>query len=193
MAVDVLEFNHSFIEIDEDEGPAPPFTYNCLHDLESVWWTAIYTLFLSHPETFKETEDHAYLRRQHTNSIFPGNGNVGVRAIFLVNSFNAFTTRTGWMSVELKKVKGTLKKVAQRITALYHAQGATFERANGYAIDHLKVKVVPGDSPPAAYPGGQSAAEVHEQFERLYEEARLASGKITLEYFGAKPSGATLE
>jgi hypothetical protein len=33
-------------EKDRNDGSRPPFKFNCIHDLESVWWIALWVLFL---------------------------------------------------------------------------------------------------------------------------------------------------
>lgn len=51
--------------------PPPPFRHNCLHDVESMWWCAVYLLFFNRLEKIKETDEQIKARQKMTAKVFP--------------------------------------------------------------------------------------------------------------------------
>lgn len=61
------------------------FRYNYLHDVEPLWWCAVYLLFFNLPEGKKETDEQASVRNAVTAAVFPERPLGGQRRNVLVN------------------------------------------------------------------------------------------------------------
>jgi len=55
----------------EDDSPRPDFKFNCIHDLESTWWIALWVLF--HHTSLDDQEDRS-AQIIHATKLFPSVG-----------------------------------------------------------------------------------------------------------------------
>ena len=65
----------------QDPVETPPFNHHYLHDLESLWWIAIWAIFTTKPES-----DEEYILCESFDKIFPSQvDSMGDRMSFFTN------------------------------------------------------------------------------------------------------------
>jgi hypothetical protein len=76
----------------EDDSKGPPFKFNCIHDLESTWWIALWVLThhtplpLSSSSTSTSSEHNTEIQKIHATTLFPpiGWSSIYIRACALL-------------------------------------------------------------------------------------------------------------
>ncbi|KAL5479079.1 hypothetical protein ACEPAI_2367 [Sanghuangporus weigelae] len=99
----------------------PPFFHNDLHDLESLWWIAIWELFAyrGHSELWRSLnaeEDNT--RRSAARALFQNSELSGDRTLFLQNIW-VYEERTSWMPVMFGDIHRFLNTIRVLLLAKY--------------------------------------------------------------------------
>ena len=88
------------------KGPPIPFENNIAHDVESLFWLAIFTLFFNKGvETLRETEEEVTESRKTCSAyIFPGNvAETQSHRNYLISNPHALLNYVGWLGDSLKR------------------------------------------------------------------------------------------
>ncbi|KAI5115422.1 hypothetical protein M0805_004009, partial [Coniferiporia weirii] len=105
--VDSLETSAKPFQVSglDDEPAAPPLSYNCLHDMESVWWAAIWMLFLHEDSSEKSerTEADRIQQAETANELFPRQMIFDKRVLFLISRYT-FKERTRCLPQSFQKI-----------------------------------------------------------------------------------------
>lgn len=139
MANEVIERQYIFRQNSEQDIDPPPFAHNALHDLESVWWTAVHLVFFILDIDFDgslENEKIQAKRLKRNNArkeLFPGVNTAKKRQDFLIERC-AFLDCLSWMPDSLKDIVEALNGARGSLVAQYNA----FEKSFG-ELDCTKV------------------------------------------------------
>ena len=124
MAAEVLHHKYQFTEdpfdledwfslyLEGEEDPPIPFEHNIAHDIESLFWLAIFILFFNKDVNAPpETEDIANSRKNGSECVFPGNmsDTKGNRTSLISNPKELGRNAT-WLSESFKRPLGALLK-----------------------------------------------------------------------------------
>ena len=101
MAAEVMDLEYLFLPVDlgtfllrkmqalsiSGNPPSirPPFRYNRIHDVESIWWCGLYLLFFNVAKGVKETSQESSARQVTTAALFPAAPNGCARDLFLID------------------------------------------------------------------------------------------------------------
>ncbi|THH07036.1 hypothetical protein EW145_g3665 [Phellinidium pouzarii] len=98
----------------------PGIWYNPLHDMESIWWIAVWELFLHEDLSEKNTrtEMERILQADKANLFFPQLLNTTDRFLFFVNEDN-FERTTEYLPGSFQKVVGILDKLRRFLRTRY--------------------------------------------------------------------------
>lgn len=95
----------------QDTGRPPRFFHNDLHDLESLWWIALWKL-LKHTAKFEgsiQDEERARQREVTINLLFPQSNNTIKRMHFLQTNVHYWDYLTWWPDRTLKMAMASLR------------------------------------------------------------------------------------
>lgn len=105
MPVEVMASQYQFISFKVPiSGPSnedPPFRYNALHDIESVWWVGLWILFFKRPKGDAEPNEKSRNHQLQTIRAFPGIYEHGVRLNYLDRAGEFYYLTGKWTSNEL--------------------------------------------------------------------------------------------
>ncbi|KAL5520237.1 hypothetical protein ACEPAG_9450 [Sanghuangporus baumii] len=126
----------------------PPFSHNDLHDLESLWWIAIWELFY-HDEGLKSDAEHPYdkerdeQRKLAAAELFPRSSETDDRRCFL-QSGAYYCSSLAWMPDRLHNVKAALNALRKTFFDNYSKFEAGFPdiRTDVFYGTHDKAQLV---------------------------------------------------
>ncbi|KAJ3837512.1 hypothetical protein F5878DRAFT_622228 [Lentinula raphanica] len=111
-------------EEEEDAAPIPvaeseyPFSYNPLHDLESIWWIIVYVLFFNDDESFHSLEPD--IRQEQMEKLFHGQLDITDRQPFLKElSIGYIKVLKKWLSPTLYPALDLLVPLASDLITAY--------------------------------------------------------------------------
>ncbi|KAJ3985041.1 hypothetical protein F5890DRAFT_1216334 [Lentinula detonsa] len=104
-------------------GPIVPFTYNPLHDLESVWWLIIYVLFFNDDE-MNSSNDPTY-RQLMMQELFHGRLDVNGRLVFF-RDFHRLPDAHHYLSPSFRPALEILTELADVLNTAYVNSERTF-------------------------------------------------------------------
>ncbi|KAL5498445.1 hypothetical protein ACEPAH_2587 [Sanghuangporus vaninii] len=121
-----------------DSRRAPPFSYNDLHDLESLWWIAIWKLFnnVDHGEEDcrPRSEKQDDRRESAAAKLFSGCNEIVNRKLF-IQVTDIYYDELAWMPECLHDVKFILDSLRIELVLSYQKFEATFPSARTQIID----------------------------------------------------------
>ena len=131
-------------ELQEATRHRPPrFFHNDLHDLESMWWTAIWKLFTSDRSEFVgdgiSFSNRATKRRQAFSNIFRASS--GLRWSFFDNG-NMYERETSWMPQDLRLIRRLLRNLREILVFYYKRFEAEFPAVQMGILDEVHEKVL---------------------------------------------------
>ena len=98
----------------------PPFNHHYLHDLESLWWIAIWAIFTTKPES-----DEEYILCESFDKIFPSQvDSMGERMSF-------FTSKQMFMH-HTRKLHSTFQPIVQLLNTLRQVLVESYQDFNQY-------------------------------------------------------------
>ncbi|KAL5479067.1 hypothetical protein ACEPAI_2355 [Sanghuangporus weigelae] len=124
-----------------------PFSHNDLHDLESLWWIAIWELFY-HDEGLKSDAEHPYdkgrdeQRKLAAAELFPRSSETDDRRCFL-QSGAYYCSSLAWMPDRLHNVKAALNALRKTFSEQTFFTGLTI-RPNWFSKDAKNMQVIVG-------------------------------------------------
>ncbi|KAJ3768090.1 hypothetical protein FB446DRAFT_295570 [Lentinula raphanica] len=105
-------------------GPKLPFSYNPLHDLESIWWIIVYVLFFNDDESFRSREPE--IRQEQMEKLFHGRLDVTERQPFLEDVGDVgIANIKKWISPTLVPALNLLVPLASDLTTAYTSSEKT--------------------------------------------------------------------
>ena len=120
---------------------SPPFFHNDLHDMESLWWVAIFKLFFNLEDSTMGSSDECFdervRKRDRAISALFGPDAVACRRTFLRSTF-AFESDVLWMPTYLRNVKGILSTLSGLLLEAYEKFEANFPAINMHAFDGIQ-------------------------------------------------------
>ena len=132
MATEVMNRGYLFFQVDPERQSSPTFVHNELHDLESLWWTAVYVIFFMLDTSFDEEPDEkkieAAARKRNTTrmNLFPGTNAIKHRKTFLTEQ-PRFLENLDWIPESLREIRTALNYARGRLVQRYDAFEKTFE------------------------------------------------------------------
>ncbi|KAL5520262.1 hypothetical protein ACEPAG_9475 [Sanghuangporus baumii] len=115
----------------------PPFSYNDLHDLESLWWIAIWELFSNiSPVGSSQSGEQDVQRESAAAKIFSGCSAVVNRQQF-IQAANVYYDEVAWMPERLRNVKFILDSLRIELVRSYRKLEATFLTAQTQILDDI--------------------------------------------------------
>ena len=126
MAAEVLQQNYGFMRelidlktlfeqgpVDEVENKVP-FEHNYAHDVESLFWLAVFILFFNEDiHALPETEEIAQLRKEYSAYVFPGNmTETRANRGYLIHNPKELMKYTRWFGDSFKKFLSPLLWIA---------------------------------------------------------------------------------
>ncbi|OCB90616.1 hypothetical protein A7U60_g2134 [Sanghuangporus baumii] len=119
----MVEGRMADIRLKETTERSTPFFHNDLHDLESLWWIAVWVLFSSCPVSDDgtvnaEDSERDEQREAASSMLFPSVELRRERRLFL-QSKDAFYTRTAWMPDRFRSIKVVLNTLRRSIVRKY--------------------------------------------------------------------------
>ena len=154
MAAEALRRIYIFSEDapDIEEGGTPPFAYNDLHDLESLWWIATWKVFFSH--IIAEAEVGGIPHQEAASELFGSGSRPDFRMLFLkIKGF--FWRRLTWISPKHSHFRTCLRDLRWLLVRGYNSFEAEFPAIN------------------LAVLGG-----THDEFAELLETARVNATEV---------------
>ncbi|KAL5525362.1 hypothetical protein ACEPAF_9232 [Sanghuangporus sanghuang] len=123
-----------------DSSCPPPFSYNDLHDLESLWWIAVWELFnnISPGESAVRSQsgEQDVRRESAAAKIFSGCSAVVNRQQF-IQAANVYYDEVAWMPECLRSVKHILDFLRIELVRGYRKFEATFATARTQILDDI--------------------------------------------------------
>ncbi|KAJ4477423.1 hypothetical protein J3R30DRAFT_3734319 [Lentinula aciculospora] len=112
----------------------PPFTFNPLHDMESVWWILVYLLYFNDDKQNVADAELAEARTQRAFEMFALNGQTLHRELFLKN-FRQLTVEGTCLSPSYKFVINILRAFAAKLHSAYCESEARISVIDEWAFD----------------------------------------------------------
>ncbi|KAI5115744.1 hypothetical protein M0805_002822 [Coniferiporia weirii] len=101
------------------------FCHNRFHDLESIWWIAVWMLFFHDDKSCPESDDsRRAIRKMQAQGLFPRDLNISDRHHCLLNE-KAFKVMTNCLSPTFRKVIAALNAVRTALQRAYERAEAT--------------------------------------------------------------------
>ncbi|KAI0922904.1 hypothetical protein AcV5_009769 [Taiwanofungus camphoratus] len=94
------------------------FRYNPLHDLESVWWVAVYFLFKK--RVVRDSEDPAYNKQLKTQMVYASKLFYGKERLAVLGHVEAFSDMLGCLDPAVQKLAQVLENIRQELTDRYY-------------------------------------------------------------------------
>ncbi|KAI0922893.1 hypothetical protein AcV5_009760 [Taiwanofungus camphoratus] len=94
------------------------FRYNPLHDLESVWWVAVYFLFKK--RVVRDSEDPAYNKQLKTQMVYASKLFYGKERLAVLGHVEAFSDMLGCLDLAVQKLAQVLENIRQELTDRYY-------------------------------------------------------------------------
>lgn len=122
----------------------PPFRHNQLHDLESLWWIAIYVIFFMLETGIgteldeKDIKDKYRRRQEARQALFPGTDNTTMRQAFLTEPCQ-FEDLTSWMPDSFEDIKDALETVRNELVQCYVDYEDSFEELGFIQLHELLI------------------------------------------------------
>ncbi|OCB90611.1 hypothetical protein A7U60_g2129 [Sanghuangporus baumii] len=127
MANEVIarEYRYRPIEQVLEAGQKPAFCSNDLHDLESLWWTAIYHLFMNRDVSEAKMLEHKVRmitrgRNDAALTVFPRSKEISERLKFL-DQHATFSKLVSWMPEKFKDIKEMIDHLRKQLVRRYMA------------------------------------------------------------------------
>ncbi|KAL5479070.1 hypothetical protein ACEPAI_2358 [Sanghuangporus weigelae] len=119
----------------------PPFFHHDIHDLESLWWIAVwifFTYFVAFGQAAEEgISEEQHLKRRHIyERIFPRNGRVDDRGLFLDNR-RLFELMVLWIPRHLFRIKNALNALRGLLTQKYREFESKFPETEVHLFDEV--------------------------------------------------------
>ncbi|KAJ4477465.1 hypothetical protein J3R30DRAFT_3486197 [Lentinula aciculospora] len=96
----------------------PPFTFNPLHDMESVWWILVYLLYFNDDKQNVADAELATARTQQALKLFAHDGQILNRDMFLKN-FRQLTVEGTCLSPSFKLIINIVRAFAAKLYSAY--------------------------------------------------------------------------
>jgi len=142
------ESNDNDEKDNKDDSLQPPFKFNCLHDLESAWWIALWVLF--HHVPLGDDGDHS-AQTKHAAELFPSVGPSSSRG----------TTFTGG-----------IKRLIQYLPQAFQQSARHLSNARSLLVYHYKLAEKGSSINETAFVG------IHEDLRAIWLKARNESTAI---------------
>lgn len=147
--------------------PGTPFIHFALHDIESAWWTSVWTAFYRHSDRDKaESESDKSHRRDSTTLLFPETSHHSSRTRFLQDEKDFHKRMNGWMSEHFFAFIAVLLTGARLLMALYAEVEATFLQG----ISALAAEVTRQHPCQPAFPGAPKDCTIYTKLRPLFQE-----------------------
>ncbi|KAJ3833951.1 hypothetical protein F5878DRAFT_631676 [Lentinula raphanica] len=123
-------------------GPKPPFSYNPLHDLESIWWIIVYVLFFNDDKSFRSPEPE--IRQEQMEKLFHGRLDSYERQQFLEDVGEGdIANLKKWISPTLLPALNLLFPLASKLITAYTSSEKTYPKEiddRRFNIHHIFTK-----------------------------------------------------
>ncbi|KAJ3753441.1 hypothetical protein EV360DRAFT_87785 [Lentinula raphanica] len=123
-------------------GPKPPFSYNPLHDLESIWWIIVYVLFFNDDKSFRSPEPE--IRQDQMEKLFHGRLDSYERQQFLEDVGEGdIANLKKWISPTLLPALNLLFPLASKLITAYTSSEKTYPKEiddRRFNIHHIFTK-----------------------------------------------------
>ncbi|KAL5520260.1 hypothetical protein ACEPAG_9473 [Sanghuangporus baumii] len=126
----LLEGRVEYLQKMMDSRIPPPFFHNDLHDLESLWWIAIWELFNNHIVplsgiVYFQTEEQDFQRESVAAELFSENNAAESRRLF-IQAMDDYYNQVAWMPECLRSVKILLDSLRTELVFSYRKFEASF-------------------------------------------------------------------
>jgi hypothetical protein len=165
-SVEVREQKYIFVEDEydnDDNDVQAPFKFNCLHDLESAWWIALWVLF--HHIPLGDDEDHS-AQTEQAAELFPSVG---------TSSSRIFTFMKG------------IKPLIQYLPRAFQLSARDLIKARAGLVHHYKLAEKGSSINETAFVG------IHEKLRAIWLKAQSESTDIEYTFVPQAKRGATDE
>ncbi|KAL5498447.1 hypothetical protein ACEPAH_2589 [Sanghuangporus vaninii] len=126
----LLEGRVEYLQKMMDSRIPPPFFHNDLHDLESLWWIAVWALFNNHIVPMSgivcsQTEEQDFQRESVAAELFSENNAAESRRLF-IQAMDDYYNQVAWMPECLRSVKILLDSLRTELVLSYRKFEASF-------------------------------------------------------------------